>query len=167
MPPRIRPATPTEGMRPPITVVPCTSRVAITSPQRHPGPTLAIFLSSLNVIWFILCVSNKRPCSMLDHPGFGECPPLRTANLTWKKPIILRNFDTSSAVSGWMMQCGSAMQASDLTGLSVVPIIRKLPKRTHQFCSTLVVFRGARSTLDGPRQSSAARQAFSNADGAV
>jgi hypothetical protein len=45
---------------------------------------------------------------MLEKPGLGECPPLRTANLTLKKDTILRIMETSWAELGNTAQAGAS-----------------------------------------------------------
>lgn len=108
VPPRINPATPTCGILPPITLTPKGSNAAYTSPHRPLGPRLATFLSALTVTEFSFCRSIRIPGSlMLEKPGFGEWPPLRTANLTRKKFMTFKILDTSLAEVGMMAQVGA------------------------------------------------------------
>lgn len=96
IPPRIRPPTPTWGMRPPITPTPYGSRAAYTSPQRPPGPTVATFLSALTEICLSFWRSMSTPGSLMDAaPGLGEWPPLRVAKGSFKNLIVLRATETS------------------------------------------------------------------------
>jgi hypothetical protein len=47
------------------------------------------------------------PSEMLDAPGLGECPPLRTAKRVLQKLTIRSIFDTSSAFLGRTTQFGN------------------------------------------------------------
>lgn len=60
---------------------------------------------------------------MLEAPGLGECPPLRTAKLDFKPLMIFIAVETCLVVLGWMMQLGIAWQVADLTVVSYVIII--------------------------------------------
>lgn len=84
-------------------------------------------------------MSTRMPESpMLDHPGFGECPPLLTANLIWLLDIMPRVLETSSAEVGWMMQYGSEMQVSDLSQCQLGDLAcwnGKLIESRHQHAS--------------------------------
>lgn len=168
IPPRTRPPIPTRGFRAPTTVASWTPNVDVILPQRAPGPIVATFLSADNCIWLIRCKSSRIPWrSTLDHPGLGEWPPLRTANGTRKKAMILRALDTSLASRGKMMQCGNATQVSDLLTLvrqtdASGRLHKDVGKEPHQFSLTNVWFKGDASTWSLPRDTRAVRQAMSS-----
>jgi hypothetical protein len=50
---------------------------------------------------------------MLDHPGLGECPALRTENRAWKKVTILMTSDTSQSELGITTHDGFSQHVED------------------------------------------------------
>lgn len=136
LPPSNSPPTPTFGMRPPITLMLYGSKVLYTWPHRCPGPMLTVFLSSLRVIPLRPERSMRMLALILEKPGFGECPPLRTENGTLKCLIIFSAVETCCAVFGWMMQLGCSQHIETCIHINNLSLFAFVKQRSHQLTST-------------------------------
>ena len=77
-PPRVNPATPTPGERPPTTFTPVGSSASYTWPQVSPAPTSTVPHVELTFVSLKRFITISTPL-VEENPGLKVCPPPFTA----------------------------------------------------------------------------------------